>query len=165
MAQEMLLTKNLNDTGRIISADWIYTTELRVYNINLSFRDGLYLFPDNWMYARAFGSLCVYLMFLFSIYMFFDACGNRDSWIYAGIMLMIPVSTMYCFLGLFGLCYVFYPGNILFVISCVLRRSKAGKVITGNNLISAWIERCEAVSAVLCAADCRLHFFDHKIRK
>ena len=31
MAQEMLHAKHLNDTGRIISADWIYTTELRVY--------------------------------------------------------------------------------------------------------------------------------------
>ena len=67
MAQEMLLAKHLNDTGRIISADWIYTTELRVYNINLFFRIGLYLFPNSWMYARVFGSTCVYLLFLLGI--------------------------------------------------------------------------------------------------
>lgn len=64
MAHEMLLAKHLNDTGRIISEDWMYTTELRVYNINLFFRIGLYLFPSNWMYARVFGSVCVYLLFL-----------------------------------------------------------------------------------------------------
>ena len=125
MAQEMLLARHLNDTRRIISADWVYTTELRVYNINLFFRIGLYLFPNNWMYARVFGSMCVYLLFLLSIYLLFDACENKEYWMYAGIMLMIPVSTMYWFLGLFGLCYVFYAANILIVISCILKRSKS----------------------------------------
>ena len=129
MAQEMLLAKHLNDTGRIISADWIYTTELRVYNINLFFRIGLYLFPNSWMYARVFGSTCVYLLFLLGIYLFFDACGNNNHWVYAGILLMIPVSTMYWFLGLFGLCYIFYAANILIVISCILSRSKARVII------------------------------------
>ena len=123
MAHEMLLAKHLNDTGRIISEDWMYTTELRVYNINLFFRIGLYLFPSNWMYARVFGSACVYLLFLFSIYQLFKACGHKEMWSYAGIILMIPVSTMYWFLGLFGLCYIFYASNILLVISSILKPS------------------------------------------
>ena len=123
MAQEMLLAKHLNDTGRIISEDWMYTTELRVYNINLFFRIGLYLFPDNWMYARIFGSFCVYLLFLFSVFRLFTACGYKEMWSYAGIFLMLPVSTMYWFLGLFGLCYIFYAANILIIITCILKPS------------------------------------------
>ena len=119
MAHEMLLSKHMVDTGRFISKDWYYTTELRVFNINIIFAFFLFIFSDNWMLARLFGSISIYLIFITSIYYLFKATDNKKYWVFAAILLMLPASTMYWFLGLFGLCYIFYTACNFFIISCI----------------------------------------------
>ena len=124
MSQEMLLAEHLVKTGKIISKDWYYTTELRVYNIHTFFKIFLRIFPNNWQLVRIFASSSIYLLYLASIYMLFSVTGNRQTWVYAGTLLMLPMSSKYWFLGIFGLGYVFYAAHILIIITCVLSKRK-----------------------------------------
>ena len=48
----MVLASQLNREGGILSTNWYYSTELRVFCEQLLFKVGLMIFPDNWHLAR-----------------------------------------------------------------------------------------------------------------
>lgn len=136
MAQEMCLADHLNQTGSVISKNWVYTTEIRVLNTHCFFRAGLFLFPDNWHYARIFGAVCVYILLLAGMYLFMKAAGKKEYWMTAAAASLMPVSTMYWFLGLYGLCYVFYGACILLMIYAVLRKKRSDAVFIAACAVS-----------------------------
>lgn len=52
MASEMVLASLLNREGGMVSANWYYSNELRVFCQQLLFKLGLWIFPDHWHAAR-----------------------------------------------------------------------------------------------------------------
>ena len=59
LAGEMVLADLLNQEGSILSNNWFYTTELRVFHLQWFYRLGLLLFPHNWHAARVFAMALV----------------------------------------------------------------------------------------------------------
>ena len=52
MASEMVLADLLNREGGVLSQNWYYSTELRVFCQQLLFKLGLLVFPGSWHAAR-----------------------------------------------------------------------------------------------------------------
>ena len=48
MASEMVLAKQLNTEGVLLSKNWYYSTELRIFGNAQLLRIFLLLFPNNW---------------------------------------------------------------------------------------------------------------------
>lgn len=60
MASEMVLADLLNKEGGLLSTNWWYSTELRVFCLQPFYRLGLLLFPQDWYAARMVGQgLCM----------------------------------------------------------------------------------------------------------
>lgn len=48
MAGEMILSDLLNKEGGILSRSWYYSTELRIFYLQIFYRLTLLLFPNHW---------------------------------------------------------------------------------------------------------------------
>ena len=80
LAAEMVLADMLNKEGSIISTNWFYSTEIKVFNLQWFYRIGLLIFPDNWTYARTF-SMALVLLVVIAAWMFFmHACISTWGW-------------------------------------------------------------------------------------
>ena len=125
MASEMVLASQLNREGGILSTNWYYSTELRVFCEQLLFKVGLMIFPDNWHLARVLAQ-AVLLAALAGSYLFFArGVGLRGSGAWGAAALMCPFGFWYLFHGIFGGFYL--PHMILLLLSqgLVLRLVRA----------------------------------------
>ncbi len=113
MANEMLLARHLNETGRIVSADWLYTTEVRFFNIQWIFRVFLLLGMSMHM-ARTFSMAVVYALYAASAIYMLEKHGYGDERYAIAGLLLWPIGSMYWFLGIFGGCYVLYGAMAMF---------------------------------------------------
>lgn len=115
MASEMVLASQLNREGGILSTNWYYSTELRVFCEQLLFKVGLMIFPDNWHLARVLAQ-AVLLAALAGSYLFFArGVGLRGSGAWGAAALMCPFGFWYLFHGIFGGFYL--PHMILLLLS------------------------------------------------
>lgn len=94
-SSELVLAQHLNETGRILSSDWYYSTELRVLNTQLVFAPLFSLFSD-WTMVRFTGALILQATLVLS---FFYLCRQAKlSWgarFLGGALLLLPVSVTY----------------------------------------------------------------------
>lgn len=128
-SSELVLAQHLNETGRILSSDWYYSTELRVLNTQLVFAPLFSLFSD-WTMVRFTGALILQATLVLS---FFYLCRQAKlSWgarFLGGALLLLPVSVGY---GRIVLYHNYYMPHITisFLITAlfmsVIRCRKAG---------------------------------------
>lgn len=108
LAAEMVLADMLNKEGSIISTNWFYSTEIKVFNLQWFYRIGLLIFPDNWTYARTF-SMALVLLVVIAAWMFFmHACGAGKFAVWAAAFAIWPFSFRYHFLAVYGGYYYVY---------------------------------------------------------
>ncbi len=120
---EWVLANHLKETGRLVSADWCYGTELHVFFTQILNSFLLRLFSD-WHVARTI-SIAVFLAILaLSVLWLCRALGmKREFAALAAAPLMIPIGTTYSYFGLYSGFYTFYIALafiILAINACIL---------------------------------------------
>jgi len=115
MASEMILAKQLSQSGSILSNQWYYSTELRVINTQLFYALFFHLTND-WQLVRIFGNILLYLAFLSS---FFFLCKQLKIDRYFPILasiLFLPLSEDYTAVILIGAYYVPRISMMFFIL-------------------------------------------------
>lgn len=127
MAGEMILSDLLNKEGGILSRSWYYSTELRIFYLQIFYRLTLLLFPNHWWAARVAGQALWIATLLLS---YFFLCGRnglnlKNHGVLGAACLACPFSIWYFWYGAYGGFYV--PHMILLLISLglIVRTVKA----------------------------------------
>ncbi|MBQ7817707.1 MAG: hypothetical protein IJ388_02795 [Oscillospiraceae bacterium] len=105
-SSELVLSNHLAENGGILTADWGYSTELRVINTQLVYAPLFKIFKD-WHMVRFFGALILQAILVGSFYVFTKATGisKKVFFISAGLFLL-PVSVCYGRIVLYNGYYV-----------------------------------------------------------
>jgi len=105
-SSELVLSNHLAENGGILTADWGYSTELRVLNTQLVYAPLFKIFSD-WHMVRFFGALILQAIMVGSLYVFTKATGISEKvfFISAGLLLL-PVSVCYGRIVLYNGYYV-----------------------------------------------------------
>lgn len=121
MASEMVLAAQLNEEGGILSANWYYSTELRVFCEQLLFKLGLWVFPQNWHAARILAQGILSAVTAASaLYFAFGASLRKEApWI-AGALLC-PFGFWQLFHCVFGGFYYVHMIFVMLSMGVVLR--------------------------------------------
>lgn len=91
MSSELVLSNLLYNEGSIFSANWYYSTELRVLNTQLVFAPLFGLF-QSWHTVRVVGAAILYLLMLASAYYLCTQLKIKRSFPLVGILLLTPLS-------------------------------------------------------------------------
>lgn len=108
MSAEMILSNLLNNEGSIVSSNYYYSTELRVFSTQWFYRIGLWLFPDNWHAARVFGAALLVACFLLCYLYFASKAKLHRKGIFTAAALMWPFGHLFFYLALYGTYYLVY---------------------------------------------------------
>ena len=105
-SSELVMAKHLNETGRVISKDWFYSTELQVLNIHLIFAPLFSIFTI-WRHVRFFGVLILHGMLLLSYWYLCKAAKlNRKAYLLGGGLMLLPLSVAYGRIVLYNVHYI-----------------------------------------------------------
>lgn len=102
MASEMVLADLLNKEGGLLSTNWWYSTELRVFCLQPFYRLGLLLFPQDWYAARMVGQGLCMLSLLGSYLYVGHGLKLRQCGVWGAAVLACPFGTWYLWYGPFG---------------------------------------------------------------
>ncbi len=91
MSSELVLSNLLYNEGSIFSANWYYSTELRVLNTQLVFAPLFGLF-QSWHTVRVIGAAILYLLMLATAYYLCTQLKIKRSFPLVGILLLTPLS-------------------------------------------------------------------------
>lgn len=115
MASEMVLAKLMNDHKDIFFCkEWCYSTEIRFIYLQVFFRLGLLIFPNNWIYARTFGSALALLALTLSFLHLTKTLKLDKYGVWMTGLLLCPISTIYFMIVGFGNSYV--PHLICYIL-------------------------------------------------
>ena len=98
MASEMILADLLNKEGGLLSPNWWYSTELRVFCVQPAYRIGLLLFPHDWYAAQMLGQGLLLLGVILAYLYMGHGMGLRQCGVWGAAALACP----------FGVCYLWY---------------------------------------------------------
>ena len=109
LAAEMVLANMLNNERSILSPNWFYSTELRVFNLQWFYRAGLLIFPNNWTYARTL-AMAVFLIVVIAAWLFLmNACKMGRFGVWSAAFLIWPFGFWHHFLSTYGGYYFVFP--------------------------------------------------------
>ena len=94
MSSELVLSHLLRQEHKIVTQDWFYSTELRVFNIHWAFTPLFFLF-DNWLKVRQIGTFIVLVLMVLSCLYFCWQAGIRQLFPLIAAVMMTPVSDAY----------------------------------------------------------------------
>lgn len=118
MSSELVLAQQLKQSGGILSANWFYSTEVRVLNTQLVYSLFFHLF-DDWQTVRVLGNVTLYLILLASYYFLCKRLSITSYFPITAAILLLPLSAPYFYILLYGAYYI--PRvSILFVILALL---------------------------------------------
>lgn len=115
MSSEMVLADLLNQEGGLLSTNWWYSTELRVFYLQIFQRLGLLLFPGDWFAARMFSQGLWLLVFVLAYLYMARGLGLRSSGAWGAAALMCPFGSWYFWYVPFGGYYL--PHALLVMLS------------------------------------------------
>lgn len=115
MASEMVLADLLNNEGGIFSKNWGYSTEIRVFFLQVVYRITLLIFPHNWYAAHMLGQAIWMLLLIFSVLFAGRSLGLKGGGVWAAGAMACPFGMWYFWYGAFGGFYV--PHMILLLVS------------------------------------------------
>lgn len=93
-ASELVLAKLLSQEGRLLTEDWLYGSELRVFYSQLIFTPLFYVF-ESWRAVRFTGTLIMLAALVFSFYWFCRETDSRSSFAPAAMLMLLPLSRIY----------------------------------------------------------------------
>lgn len=136
MASEMVLADLLNEEGDLLlSQNWWYSTEIRVFYLQLFYRLGLLLFPHDWFAARVFGQ-ALWLAALIAAYLYVGhGLHLRGCGVWGAAALMCPFGACYLGLAILGGYYIPHMILVLLSLGLALRVSSAREAVP-SRLIS-----------------------------
>ena len=121
LAAEMVLANMLNNEGSILSPNWFYGRELRVFNLQWLYRIGLLIFPDNWTYARTLAMAIFLILVITALLFLMHACKMGRFGVWAAAFLIWPFGFWHHFLSTYGGYYLVYPVFYLAVLGIIVR--------------------------------------------
>ena len=147
MASEMVLAAQLNREGGILSANWYYSTELRVFCQQLLFKLGLWAFPHNWHAARTLAQAILSALTAVSALYFFYGASLRKSAPWLAGALLCPFGFWQLFHCVFG---GFYFVHMIFVMLSMglVARYNIGRGLDTGAVLSASDGRLGALPAL-----------------
>lgn len=130
LAAEMVLTNMLNNEGSILSPNWFYSTEIRVFNLQWFYRIGLLIFPHNWTYARTFAMAVFYIVVIAAWLFLMNACKIGRFGVWSAAFLIWPFGFKYHFYSIYGGYYFVYPvfSFLILGIIVLLARGESSKI-------------------------------------
>lgn len=130
LAAEMVLANKLNEKHSILSVDWFYSTELRVFHSQWFYRLGLIFFPNNWHRARIIAAALLLALFVLLLICFFRAIGLENYGTWCAAFMIWPFGNWYLIYGIFGTYYIIY---MLFSLSvCVILMKLSTESLRGR---------------------------------
>lgn len=114
---EWVLAKHLNQTGRFISADWYYGTELHVFFSQILHKLLLHFFT-NWHLARTVSVALFLALIIGAALQLCKELNVGNSGVYAVAALVYPFGSLYCYFVLYSGFYNFYLA-LFFIIVCL----------------------------------------------
>ncbi len=121
LAAEMILADKLGNEGTILSHDWFYSTELRVFNLQWFYRIGLRFFPNNWTYARTLAMGIFLTVVVLSWLFFMKACNAGGAYgVMAAAFAIMPFGFRYHFLSVYGGYYFVFNIFTLLIFGIIL---------------------------------------------
>lgn len=122
MSAEMILADLLNEEGTIASKNWWYSTEIRIFYLQVVYRLTLLLFPNDWYSARMLGQ-AIWMIALLASYLY--ACGKnglnlKNHGVWGAAALACPFSFRYFWYIWYGGSYVTHTLLTLFAFGLIL---------------------------------------------
>ena len=137
MASEMILANLLNQEGGVLSKNWFYSTELRVFCLQPFYRVGLLIQPHDWYMARVIGqTLCLIATIVSYLYMGHQL-GLRYNGLLSAIAFACPFGTWYLLYGIYG---GYYLPHMMLLMLCfglflaLRKENKHGRKILQESL-------------------------------
>ncbi len=94
-SSELVLARQLYESGKIISADWFYSTELRVLNAQLVYSPMFRIFSD-WHLIRFFSALTLQVAYILAYgFMLHQGGFKQNDFCISAPLLLLPVSVAY----------------------------------------------------------------------
>lgn len=133
LASDMVLADHLNKVHRLISKDWIYSTELKVFESQQFYQIGLLVFPDNWHMARVLAAILMYIVFIALLWLLAKNMGLGEYAPWLSAVLMWPFGKTYLIYAMYGTYYLVYMyfsiavSIVLFRLFQLQQKDTAGK--------------------------------------
>jgi len=124
MSVELILARHLADTGRLLSTEWFYTTELRFANTQLITMP-LFLFLDNWATVRLISAVIANTILLLSyFYMMKQTVVSWPLICLTSVFLMTPYTHSQLLIYAWGLFYIPHAVIMFCMIGLLLKLKK-----------------------------------------
>ena len=134
LAAEMVLADLLNKEHSILSKNWYYSTELRVFESQWFYRIGLIISPNNWHVARLIATMIMLIIFVLLILMTAKMFGLQKYGPWAAAIMISPFGRMWLICGLYGTYYLIYSYFSLMTVIAVLGLCQSEKLISPKNI-------------------------------
>lgn len=119
MGGEMILADLLNqERDLLLSKNWGYSTEIRVFYLQLIYRITLLIFPHNWFAARMLGQAVWLLLLVLCMLYAGHTLGLRGCGVWAAAALICPFGSDHLLFSLLGGFYI--PHMMLMLLSFAL---------------------------------------------
>ena len=119
MGGEMILADLLNqERDLLLSKNWGYSTEIRVFYLQLIYRITLLIFPHNWFAARMLGQAVWLLLLILCMLYAGHMLGLRGCGVWAAAALICPFGSDHLLFSLLGGFYI--PHMMLMLLSFAL---------------------------------------------
>lgn len=159
LSSELILAKQLKQSGGILSSNWYYSTEIRFLNTQLVYSLFFHLF-DDWQTVRIIGNVTLYLVLLASYYFLCKRLRITRYYPMTAAILLLPLSAPYFYVLLYGTYYI--PRvSIQFIILGLLIQTprKLGQKVSARVIISTLVVSALSLSLGLEGARMLLVLF------
>ena len=130
MAAEMILADLLNkEHAFLLSKNWFYSTEVRVFTMQPFLRMGLWIFPDNWHRARMLGTMLMIILMVLGILVLFHLMDKTRVGIYVAALSVLPGGGYYFWQTLYGGFYLPYILFSLYSLCAVVWIMKSNRLL------------------------------------
>lgn len=122
---ELLLARQLNEEGGIISENWYYSTELRLASPVQVYQLTLRIFPENWQAARTLAAALIMAAVAGCAVYAAYGLGLRKSAPWIATVLVLPFSGAYSWLVIYQCHYCVHIGLALLMLGMIARSGRA----------------------------------------
>ncbi len=137
MSSEMVLANLLSKEGAwFVSKNWLYSTELRVLNIQLVYKNALKIFSD-WNTARTASLAFLLLVLLLSYFFLAKQAKLKNLGVWAAVIFLLPLSDKYAFIVLIGNFYIPHIVISFLSLGLLLKLLNTGSLKKWPSIISA----------------------------
>lgn len=120
MSSELILARQLKESGGIFSGNWYYSTEIRVLNTQLVYSLFFHAFED-WQTVRILCNITLYLLLLGSYYFLCKRLGITRYYPLTAGILLLPLSAWYFSFFLYGTYYMPRVSMMFFILGVLVQ--------------------------------------------